>query len=110
VHEVSRLCSAAHGGQILCSGSVAEALGPTPAEAVLRNLGGYLLRGLPEARWLYQVSAADLEDDFPPPREAVRDGGVRMTIWQREAPRTVRSSAPPPAELEVTAVDGTPIC
>ena len=33
-----------------------------------------------------------------------------MTIWQREAPRTVRSSAPPPAELEVTAVDGTPIC
>jgi len=108
VHEVSRLCSAAHGGQILCSGAVAESLGTTPGDAVLRDLGAYQLRGIPEARSVYQVSAPDLEDDFPPPREAVRDGGVRVTIWQRE-PLLVRRSARQPGDLDVCAVDGTPL-
>jgi len=87
VHEVSRICSAAHGGQILCSAAVARALGDATDDVRLLDLGAFSLRGIPEARTLYQVCASGLEDTFPPPRDAVRDGGTRVTIWRREPPR-----------------------
>jgi class 3 adenylate cyclase len=98
IHEVARICAAAHGGQILCSEPIAKALGPSPSSGEFRNLGSYLLRGIPDARPLYQFCVADLEDDFPPPRDAVREGGVRVTIWQRA------TSAPPASSTGVPAL------
>ena len=113
VHEVARICAAAHGGQILCSEPIAaEVKAKIPlAEAVLRDLGHYVLRGIPEARTLYQLSAPELEDDFPPPRDAVREGGVRVTIWQRDEavanppPRLFTPARATPEQLGVEALD-----
>jgi class 3 adenylate cyclase len=85
VHEAARISAAAHGGQILCSEPIAsEARKLGDQSVLLRDLGHYVLRGIPESRSLYQLSGPGLEDDFPPPREAVREGGVRVTIWQRD--------------------------
>lgn len=66
VHEASRLCAAAHGGQILVSGPViagAEA----PGVAFL-ELGPHHLRGLPTPTEVHQVAAEGLPVDFPPLR------------------------------------------
>jgi class 3 adenylate cyclase/CheY-like chemotaxis protein len=63
VHRAARVCSAAHGGQVLLTGATREAAG---AEA--RELGERSLRGLPLPEPLFQLVAPGLEDGFPPPR------------------------------------------
>lgn len=66
VHAVSRVCQAAHGGQILISRSVHEALADGLPEGIgLRDLGQHRLRGFPRPDVLFQVEAADLLSDFP---------------------------------------------
>jgi class 3 adenylate cyclase len=69
VHAASRICGAAHGGQILVSGDTKEAvrsLGPSGVR--FRNLGQYRLRGLPGNFSLFQVAAKGLPAVFPAPR------------------------------------------
>jgi len=63
VHRAARVCSAAHGGQVLLTGATREAAG---AEA--RELGERSLRGLPLPEPLFQLVAPGLQDAFPPPR------------------------------------------
>jgi class 3 adenylate cyclase len=41
-----------------------------PEDVSLRSLGAWRFRGLPEPVDLFQVDAADLPADFPPPRSA----------------------------------------
>ena len=86
VHEVSRICGVAHGGQIVCSSSVADALRGGAAGAELRELGTFVLRGFPDGTRLFQVCAAGLDDEFPSPRDTIRAGGARMSVWFRETP------------------------
>src|SRR4029453_5253221 len=47
VHEVSRICAVAHGGQSVCSWGGVEAPGGHRAGAELRELGTFVLRGFP---------------------------------------------------------------
>lgn len=69
VHTVARICSVAHGGQILLSAATRNAVGRTrPARIRFRSLGSHRLRGLREAQTLFQVEAADLPSRFPPLR------------------------------------------
>jgi class 3 adenylate cyclase len=69
VHTASRVCGAAHGGQILASGDTRTALrGSTPSGVRLRSHGRFQLRGLPEEVELFQVLAKGLATRFPPPR------------------------------------------
>jgi len=71
VHAAARICFAAHGGQIVVSSAVRGALiDALPKGVSLRNLGGWRFRGLPQPIDLFQVDAADLLSDFPPPRSA----------------------------------------
>jgi len=66
VHTAARICSAAHGGQIVLSGQTREAVkDPTPDGLGFRSLGSHRLRGLPEPLALYQVSAEGLAVKFP---------------------------------------------
>jgi class 3 adenylate cyclase len=66
VHTAARICSAAHGGQIVLSAQTREALkDPTPDGLGFRSLGSHRLRGLPEPVALYQVSAEGLAVKFP---------------------------------------------
>lgn len=69
VHAVARVCQAAHGGQILISRSVHEAISEAVPDGVaFRDLGQHRLRGFPRPDVLFQVEAEDLPREFPPLR------------------------------------------
>jgi class 3 adenylate cyclase len=69
VHTAARLCSAAHGGQIVLSAVTRDAIGEaTPTGLRFRNLGRHRLPGLPGAEMLFQAVASGLRLRFPAPR------------------------------------------
>jgi class 3 adenylate cyclase len=105
VHEVSRICAAAHGGQIICSSAVVDAVDRARAELRFTELGVYLLRDIPEPRTLLQVCADGLEEHFPPPRGAVRDGGVWVTIWRRHLSASAPAAPTPLPDLSFRTLD-----
>jgi class 3 adenylate cyclase/CheY-like chemotaxis protein len=63
VHRAARVCSAAHGGQVLLTAATRDSAG-----SETRDLGERALRGLPRPERLFQLLAPGLEDGFPPPR------------------------------------------
>src|SRR5262249_17355182 len=66
VHTAARVCSAAHGGQILVSAATRVALGTSaPAGVRFRSLGQHRLAGLADPETLFQVQARGLRADFP---------------------------------------------
>ena len=68
VHTVARMCSAAHGGQILLSAAARDAIGRSRPGVRLRRLGAHRFRGIREPQALFQVEAAGLSLHFPPLR------------------------------------------
>jgi class 3 adenylate cyclase len=69
IHMAARICSAAHGGQIVVSGvTKAATKGSLPAGIRFRRLGSHRLPGLTRAQSLFQVGADGLLTDFPPLR------------------------------------------
>jgi class 3 adenylate cyclase len=67
VNTAARVCSAAHGRQILLTDAVRSAVGDGElAEIGFRHLGSHRLRGLPAPEALYQVEADGLQAEFPP--------------------------------------------
>jgi class 3 adenylate cyclase len=73
VHAAARIGFAAHGGQIVLSAAVRTAVLDSLEDGIgLEDLGAWRFRGLPEPITLFQVQAADLLADFPPPRSADR--------------------------------------
>ena len=72
VHAVSRVCQAAHGGQILVSRSAHEAMtDEVPDDVAFRSLGRRRLRGFPRPDLIYQVLAPDLPRRFPRLRTSI---------------------------------------
>jgi predicted ATPase/class 3 adenylate cyclase len=71
VHRAARICSAAHGGQVLLSkvttGLVEDDL---PEGVSLRDLGAATLKDLEREERLSQLVIGGLPADFPPPRTA----------------------------------------
>ncbi|HEY2936523.1 MAG TPA: tetratricopeptide repeat protein [Gaiellaceae bacterium] len=61
VHRAARICAAAHGGQIVLSAAVRDALGE---DAAVRDLGLHRLKDLLEPERLYQAG----DEAFPPLR------------------------------------------
>jgi predicted ATPase/class 3 adenylate cyclase len=69
VNRAARVMSAAHGGQVLVSHAVVEAIGAAlPAGVSLRDLGAVRLRDLSGPERLYQVIHERLRLEFPPLR------------------------------------------
>lgn len=69
VHTTARVCTAAHGGQVVVSGATRTAVGTAaPTGVRFRSLGRHRLPGLAEAEALFQVLARGLRAEFPPPR------------------------------------------
>lgn len=67
--RVQRIMAAAHGGQILLSGSTAELVHAQLGDGTtLRDVGSHKLRGLTVPEQLYQVVATDLPAEFAPLR------------------------------------------
>lgn len=68
LNRVSRLTSAAHGGQVLLSAATAELVRDgVSGECALIDLGAHRLKDLAEPQHIYQLSANGLFGDFPPP-------------------------------------------
>jgi class 3 adenylate cyclase len=73
VHTTARVCSAAHGGQIVVSGETRAAVAQSlPPGVRFRSLGRHRLPGLPDVETLFQVQAKGLRAKFPKPRIARR--------------------------------------
>ena len=71
VHTAARVCSAAHGGQILVSATTRAAVATSAPRGVrFRSLGRHRLAGLPEPETLFQLLAHGLRATFPRPRTA----------------------------------------
>jgi len=68
VHTAARLCSVAHGGQIVVSGQTRAAMEESLPGVRFKSLGRHRLPGLTHAEALFQVKAEGLLADFPPPR------------------------------------------
>jgi class 3 adenylate cyclase len=78
VHTTARVCSAAHGGQIVVSSRTRAAVRTaTPTGVSFRGLGRHRLPGLPEAETLFQVRAKGLRGAFPKPRISARSRSAR---------------------------------
>ncbi|MBV9933714.1 MAG: tetratricopeptide repeat protein [Actinobacteria bacterium] len=60
VHEASRICSAAHGGQVVLSDVTRDGVTRWPPGVSTRDLGLHRLKDLPEPRRLYQLNYAGL--------------------------------------------------
>jgi predicted ATPase/class 3 adenylate cyclase len=66
VHRAARICSAAHGGQILASAETcAEATSAGTARLDLWDLGWHRLKDLVEPEHLFQINAEGLPSSFP---------------------------------------------
>jgi len=78
VHTASRICFASHGGQILLSRAVRDAVaGSEPPGVSVKDLGFHQFHGLPQPVEIFQVAAADLPVTFPPPRTLAASAGRR---------------------------------
>jgi class 3 adenylate cyclase len=72
VHLAARICSAAHGGQIVVSGDTRLALtGSMPPGIRCQSLGSHSLRGIPDSVPLFQIVASGLIRRFPPLRTSL---------------------------------------
>jgi class 3 adenylate cyclase len=73
VHTTARVCSTAHGGQIVVSAATrAAVVASLPSGMRFRSLGRHRLAGLPEAEALFQLQAEGLRASFPPLRTGRR--------------------------------------
>jgi len=70
IHTAARVCSVAHGGQIVVTGETRAAI-EAPTGVAFRSLGRHRLPGLMHAQALFQVEADGLLSDFPPLRMGV---------------------------------------
>ncbi len=67
VNRCARLRAAGHGGQVLLSQTTVDLVrGALPEDASLRELGRHRLRDLSEPEQIYQLTAPDLPEQFPP--------------------------------------------
>ena len=89
VHRAARICTAAHGGQILISQTTRDLIAhAVPADTVLVDLGHHLLKDLPQPEHLIQVAGPGMELEFPPPRTLGAPAGLpphRQRLIGREA-------------------------
>src|SRR2546421_579083 len=69
VHRAARICSAAHGGQVLLSQSTTAVLGDEQLDGLdVRDLGRHQLKDFPEPERIAQLVIDGVEADFPPLR------------------------------------------
>lgn len=89
VHRASRICEAAHGGQILISETTKALVGgSTPTGIGIRDLGQHRLRGLESSERLFQLDVAGLQSEFP----ALRAAGATLHLPSPRSPLIGRQS------------------
>jgi class 3 adenylate cyclase len=82
VHRTARICAAGHGGQVLISQVVYEALGNRlPPGVTFRDLGTHHLKDLPDPEHLFQLVTTGVRNEFP----ALRSGAEHAPPPQHPA-------------------------
>ena len=67
VHVAARICSAAHGGQVVVSRTTRDVVAvDLPPDVTFRPLGLHRLKDIPAQESLFQLVAPELEPSFPP--------------------------------------------
>ena len=100
VHTTARVCSAAHGGQIVVSGKTRAAVRDSaPTGIRFRSLGRHRLPGLPDAETLFQVQAKGLR---PPVSRSRGSGAARPRV-----PRSMHGHAVGPDGLSLARIHRT---
>jgi class 3 adenylate cyclase len=90
VVRAARICSAAHGGQVLVSESTRALVGG----ADLEDLGLHHLKDMEHPERLFQLVVRDLPSDFPPPRALGRPQETPPTLMAgRELELASRATA-----------------
>jgi YVTN family beta-propeller protein len=85
VHRAARICSAAHGGQVLLSNTTRELVeDDLPSEVGMRDLGEHTLKDIDRPERLFQLIGDGLPSDFPPPRTAAGDAAELARGRERE--------------------------
>ncbi|HEY5143170.1 MAG TPA: adenylate/guanylate cyclase domain-containing protein [Solirubrobacteraceae bacterium] len=74
VHQAARVVAAAHGGQVLLTGAVAERLGAAPAGAHVERLGRFRVRDFEGPAELYRAAGPGAAVVDLPPRVRPADG------------------------------------
>jgi class 3 adenylate cyclase len=96
VHRAARICSLAHGGQVLLSRTTRDLLaGRGEPDVPLRELGSHPLKGFSEAEDLFQLGVVGLPSDFPPlrtsqaaePASSGRERDLAAAVLRALAPR-----------------------
>lgn len=114
VHRAARICSAAHGGQVLVSGPTRRFLSDPAFTGIdFRDLGEHHLKGLTRPEHIFQLVVDGLRSEFPPLRDAdtgaVEPGpfeGRERTLAQtaagrlRQALSGLRETGRAPPDLE----------
>ena len=103
VVEAARICSAAHGGQLVASESTrALALSDPPHGISFRDLGEHMLKGLERPQRLYQVESDGLSAAFPSIRTAEPEPRSVATIEGRADDLAARIESAVSSHVEST--------
>jgi len=90
VHTAARICSAAHGGQIVVSEQTVAAVEGSVSPGIdFVSLGRQKLHGITQVEELFQVRASGLRTEFPPLRTA--GPSARRRGSTRRGPEATRS-------------------
>ena len=85
VHRAARICSAAHGGQVLLSNTTRDLVeDDLPFDVGLRDLGEHTLKDIDRPERLFQLTGEGLPSDFPPPRSAASEATALARGRERE--------------------------
>jgi predicted ATPase/DNA-binding SARP family transcriptional activator len=66
VHVAARICSAAHGGQVVVSQATRDVAIDASSDLSFRYLGDHRLKHVPTTQTLHQLVGPGLDEDFPP--------------------------------------------
>jgi class 3 adenylate cyclase len=97
VHRAARICSLAHGGQVLVSRTTRDLLASRGQPDVkMHELGSHRLKGFLEPEEVFQLAVAGLPSDFPPLRtsEAASGSAGRERQLAASALRTLAPRRP----------------
>jgi YVTN family beta-propeller protein len=95
VHRAARICSAAHGGQVLLSSATRELVEDSlPDGLELRDVGSHLLKDLDRPEHLFQLVGPGLPSEFQSVRaaEALATAGTPFAGRERELARAAHAS------------------
>ena len=85
VHRAARICSAAHGGQVLLSNTTRDLVeDDLPSDVGLLDLGEHTLKDIDRPERLFQLTGEGLATDFPPPRSASGEATALVRGRERE--------------------------